>query len=137
MKMLEAFAGNFYDLHHFNAYIRTTQAANSGLRSYILSLGVRIEFVEFDEFDDRELKKDSKVVNIGSFDDKCPLLLPVDIGELYISQIWEGKPFCEIFVSSTATSLGLFRVLGNYDLEIRVLVLFIFFMLLLHLSPKP
>ncbi|KAJ7948621.1 NB-ARC domain disease resistance protein [Quillaja saponaria] len=120
LMMLEAFAGNFHDLHHFNAYIRTMQAGNFGLRSYILQLGFHVNPVVYDT----KLEKDWKVVVIESSYEETPILLPVDIGELYISDIWEGKPLCQIFVSSTATSLRLFDINCIDDLEIEYLLCF-------------
>ncbi|KAJ7981667.1 Disease resistance protein [Quillaja saponaria] len=50
-KMLESFAGRFYDLHHYNDFIRTNQVVgNCGFRNYILQLGLSYKRIHWQDF---------------------------------------------------------------------------------------
>ncbi|KAJ7948552.1 putative Transcription factor [Quillaja saponaria] len=64
-----------------------------------------------------ELEKDKKVVMIGKLDPEIPLLLPVDVREMYISK--PEETMCEVLSSTrtaTSSSMRLFNIL-HFDEE--------------------
>uniref|UniRef100_A0A2N9EX05 NB-ARC domain-containing protein n=1 Tax=Fagus sylvatica TaxID=28930 RepID=A0A2N9EX05_FAGSY len=131
LKKLETFSGQFYEVHNFNAYVKSLQVG--GPSNYLLQMGLDdpdLTPVESDTFDKRVILKRSYLSTSRGGED--PLLLPEDIEFLYIQECNDVRSLCGIPSLKNATNLkacvikkcnGVEHVLSYYSSSSSILPL--------------
>ncbi|EXB37703.1 Disease resistance protein [Morus notabilis] len=105
LKKLETFAGQFYDIHCLNAYVKSFE--EGGPSNYLLQVGLDDPYfspIESGNFEKRVVLKkcDLRKSKEGVED---YLVLPTDVQYLYIHECHDVASLCDIVSLETATDL--------------------------------
>ncbi|PON44593.1 AAA+ ATPase domain containing protein [Parasponia andersonii] len=105
LKKLETFAGQFFDIHDLNAYVKSFEGG--GPCSYLLQVGLDDPYfspIESGNFDKRMILKGCKISK--SMEGEDSLVLPTDVQYLYFHECHDVQSLCDIASLSTSTNLN-------------------------------
>ncbi|KAK7401863.1 hypothetical protein VNO78_13690 [Psophocarpus tetragonolobus] len=102
---LETFAGNLYNMHHFNAYVKIMH--EYGPRSYLLQLDTdkSLDKPPGCFFAEVCFSKDVIISNCNIGTGETPLMLPSDIQRLKVERCHDITSLCDVLSLKNATSL--------------------------------
>lgn len=105
LRKLETFAANLYNIHHFNAYVKTMH--KYGPRSYLLQLDTEESLGRppWSFFAEVCFSKDVIIANCKITTGETPLVLPLDIQRLKIERCHDIRSLCDVLSLKNATSL--------------------------------
>nr|KYP58826.1 putative disease resistance protein At4g27220 family [Cajanus cajan] len=105
LRKLETFAANLYNIHHFNAYVKTMH--KYGPRSYLLQLDTEESLGRppWCFFAEVCFSKDAIISNCKITTGETPLVLPLDIQRLKIERCHDIRSLCDVLSLKNASSL--------------------------------
>ena len=105
LRKLETFAGQFFDVHNLNTYVKSFE--EGGPCNYLLQVGLDDPYFapkESGNFDKRVILKNCKISKSREGEDS--LILPTDVQYLYINECHNVVSLCDIASLNTATDLN-------------------------------
>jgi len=104
LRKLETFAANFYNMHHFNAYVKIIHIY--GPRSYLLQLDSEESLGNSPWccFAEVCFRKDVIISNCKIRTGETPLMLPLDIQRLKVERCHDIRSLCDVMSLKNATS---------------------------------
>ncbi|KAI4333734.1 hypothetical protein L6164_018504 [Bauhinia variegata] len=112
LKQLETFAGILYNSENFNNYVRAMQEINHRPRNYLLQLGTSNPFNP--TFGKAVIFVSCNILSRGR---GLPLVLPIDVEQLYLSMCRRWRFVCEVFSFNIAKSLKYCEIFDCEELE--------------------